>query len=57
VNLKIEYLEDNDIRKNSVDEFNDLALLNSWISEELDHEEVPVINSNNEAMQLSHEKI
>lgn len=51
LNLKINYLESMSLTDKDADKFNDLALLNNWISEELDHDDVPVINSNNEMME------
>lgn len=49
--IHVDYLESKTFEEKDVDAFNDVAVLNNWISEELDHEGVPVINSNNEAMQ------
>ncbi|MCY7410241.1 MAG: hypothetical protein LH473_08205, partial [Chitinophagales bacterium] len=55
VGLQIEYLETMILDETNTAKFNDLAILNNWISEELDHEDVPVINSNNkEMMSLIH---
>ena len=51
LNMQINYLETMSLNDKDVDKFNDLALLNNWISEELDHDDVPVINSNNEGME------
>ncbi len=51
IDMKIDYLETMELKSSETDKFNDLALLNNWISEELNHDDVPVINSNNEGMQ------
>lgn len=51
LDMKINYLESMSLDDKDVEKFNDLALLSNWISEELDHDDVPVINSNNEMME------
>lgn len=51
LDMQIEYLDTKQLNDDEVDKFNNLAALNNWISEELDHDDVPVINSGNELMQ------
>ena len=50
LDLKVEYVDHNGIEPNDAETFNDLALLNRWISEKLDHldEEVDMINTTND---------
>src|SRR6185295_14098920 len=51
LDLQIKYLETMNLTNQEADKFNDLAMLNNWIGEELNHDDVPVVNSNNEMMQ------
>mgnify|MGYP000390610305 CR=1 FL=1 len=50
LDLKVEYVDHNGIAPNDAETFNDLALLNRWISEKLDHldEDVDMINTTND---------
>ncbi len=50
LDLDIKYIDDNFIEAKDVDAFNDLAVLNRWIGEELDHKDsgVEIINSSSE---------
>ena len=50
LDLKVEYIDHNFIDAADAETFNDLALLNRWISEKLDHldEDVSMINTTND---------
>ena len=54
LNMDIEYLDHNLLDENEAQKFNDLAVLNAWLDEELDHQdvEVPVQNSMAEDFKL-----
>ena len=56
LDLNVDFLEAISLKDADTEKFNDIAMLNDWISEQIDHEDVPVINSNNERMQELSEK-
>ena len=58
LDLDVEYLEPNLFSGSDVEKFNDLSILNNWLSEKLDHEDknVDVIPSNNDDLKIVADK-
>ncbi|MBC8047584.1 MAG: M48 family metalloprotease [Fimbriimonadaceae bacterium] len=52
LNMKVDFVSSKEIDSKDVEAFNDLAILNDWLSEKLEHEdqEVEILNSTQEEM-------
>jgi len=56
LDLKIDLIDSKSLIKKDVDKYNDIGLLYKWLSEELEHEDIEMLCSTNESMQLLKEK-
>jgi hypothetical protein len=56
--VAVVYLQNNNLQETEADKFNDLSLLNNWISEKLSHEDehIKILNSTNEYFKQLSEK-